>query len=69
MDFTAEERRQLAKKGLALPDGSYPIRNKRDLARAILAFGRASDPEKVKRWIIKRAKELGGTNLLPEGWV
>lgn len=67
-DISTEARKAAADRDEALPDGSYPIRNKADLQRAIQAFGRASDKEKVKRWIIKRAKELDAVDLLPESW-
>lgn len=68
MDFSQEQRDRLANQGHAMPDGGYPIRNKQDLARAILAFGRAKDPAAVKRWIIKRARELGAVDMLPSVW-
>lgn len=68
-DVSAEERERLAEGGQAMPDGSYPIANKQDLRNAILAFGRAKDPEAVKRHIIRRAKKLGATDLLPEKWI
>ena len=38
-DFTAEERKKLAEKGEAMPDGSYPIANKEDLKNAVLSWG------------------------------
>ncbi len=65
-----EERKKLAKKGQALPDGSYPIRNASDLKNAIRAFGRAkaSERAKVRKHIVKRARALGKTNLIPENW-
>ena len=68
--FTDEERAKLAKKGEALPDGSFPIRNKQDLKNAIKAYGRASmkDRPEVRKHIIKRAKDLGATDLVPEVW-
>lgn len=67
-DFSTKERKALAKKGEAMPDGSYPIRNKQDLKDAIQAIGRAKDPEAVKRHIKKRAAALDATNSLPEDW-
>jgi hypothetical protein len=67
-DFSAEEREKLASEGKALPDGSYPIANESDLHNAIQAFGRAKDKSAVKAHIIKRAKALGLTSALPEGW-
>lgn len=67
-EFTEEERKKLAKEGLALPDGSFPIRNKQDLKDAIHAIGLARSYSKTKKWIIKRAKELDAVDLLPEKW-
>lgn len=67
-EFTEEERKKLAKEGLALPDGSFPIRNKQDLKDAIHAIGLARSYSKTKKWIIKRARELDAVDLLPEKW-
>jgi hypothetical protein len=63
-------RDKAADKGHAMPDGSFPIRDRRELAKAIKAFGRAKDSKKpaVKRHIKKRAKALGATSLLPDSW-
>lgn len=66
--FSAEERRDLAKKGLAKPDGSYPIRNRSDLQHAIEAWGRGGSTRSDKDWIIKRAKALGAEADLPDDW-
>jgi peptidoglycan hydrolase-like protein with peptidoglycan-binding domain len=66
--FTAAQRSKLADSGAALSDGSYPIRNASDLRNAIQAIGRAKDPARAKRHIIKRAKALGLTSMLPDGW-
>lgn len=63
--FSTEEREKLAKTGEALPDGSYPIRNKRDLINAIKSQGRGlrnATPKRVREvlnHIKKRANELG----------
>ncbi len=67
-DVSTEERRKLADEGKAMPDGSFPIANVDDLRNAIQAIGRASDPDAVKRFIKKRAKELGESQLIPEDW-
>lgn len=67
-EFTEEERKKLAEEGLALPDGSFPIRNKQDLKDAIKAIGLARSYSKIKKWIIKRARELDAVDLLPEKW-
>jgi hypothetical protein len=69
MDFSNDTRKALAKKGQAMPDGAYPIRNVADLKRAIQAFGRSKNPDKTKRWIKRRARELGREDLIPEDWV
>lgn len=68
-DFNTMQRRRLAAKNQALPDGSFPIRNVADLKRAIQSYGRAKDKIRAKAWIIKRARALGATDLLPEGWI
>lgn len=69
---TKKVRKVLASEGKAMPNkesgGSFPIRDVADLRRAIKAFGRAKDKPAAKRHIIKRARALGATNLLPETW-
>lgn len=67
-EFSEKQRKKLAKKKEAQPDGSFPIRNVADLKNAIQAVGRSKDIEKTKRWIKKRAKELGKEDLLPDTW-
>lgn len=68
-DFSHSERKDLAKKGEAMPNGEYPIRNSQDLKDAIKLSGASDMPkEKVKAWIKKRAKELGLESELPEEW-
>ena len=67
--FTPAERAAMAKSGHALPDGSYPITNGVDLANAIKAYGRAKNQAAVKAHIIKRAKAMNLTNMLPSGWM
>jgi len=65
---TVEQRRAWARKGIALPDGSFPIPNVAFLRKAIHAYGRAGNKARAKAHIIRRARALGATNLLPEGW-
>ena len=67
--FSEERRMELAKDGMALPDGSYPIVNESDLRNAIQAFGRAKDKEAAKRHIMKRARALKLESLIPANWV
>jgi hypothetical protein len=67
-EFSDEKRKELAGKGHALPDGSFPIENITDLHNAIQSIGRAKNYSKVRLHIISRAKDLGATNILPEDW-
>lgn len=66
--FTADQRKTAAKKGAAMPDGSFPILTEQDLKNAIHAIGRAKDPAAAKTHIKKRARALGLTDLLPDDW-
>lgn len=68
-DFTTKMREKLTDKGQAMPGGGFPIRNQQDLKNAIQAYGRAKNKPAAMAWIIKRAKALGLTDILPEGWV
>jgi hypothetical protein len=52
-------RQEAEGKGEAMPGGRFPIRNTSDLSNAKHAFGRANDKPAVKRWINKRARDLG----------
>lgn len=69
--ITAEQRREWAEEGIALPDGSYPIPNREFLRKAIGALGRAAqndEYERVRRHIIKRARALNALDELPGDW-
>lgn len=67
-ELDTAERRRLADKGQALPDGSFPIRHREDLHDAIQSYGRAKDRAEAKRWITRRAKELNAQGELPGDW-
>jgi hypothetical protein len=67
-EFSDSERKDLASHGQAQSDGSYPIRNKADLHNAIQDFGRSKDKGKTKAWIVRRARALGATSMLPDSW-
>ena len=67
--YNEESRAEMAKRGMALPDGSYPIKDVADLRNAIQAYGRAKDKEATKAHIIKRAMALGAEDMIPENWV
>lgn len=61
-----KERESLASEGNANPDGSFPIKNKSDLANARQAIGRSKNPGKTRKLIARRARELGVK--LPDKW-
>jgi len=74
---TAMERRSLAKMGIAMPDGSYYIRNSGELSDAIKAVGRSTPNEgqtaeerrnEIRRHCIKRARALHLENMIPDTW-
>ena len=65
-EFSEEQRKALADKGYALPDGSFPIENIEDLKNAIQAYGRAKDHGLAAKHIQKRAKALGEPELIPD---
>ena len=73
-DYSSDQREALGKRGHAFRNGngewSYPIANEQDLRNAIQAFGRAAegDRSRLKAYIRKRARELGKTDLIPDGW-
>lgn len=70
--MSQDGRDMLAKKGAAMEGGRFPITNKDDLQNAIRAVGRAKGGESgraaVRRFIIKRAKALGLSNMIPISW-
>ena len=67
-DFSQGERKKMAGKGQAKSDGSFPIKNEQDLKNAIRLAGNAKDPAAARRHIIRRARALGLSNLIPDSW-
>ncbi len=66
---SAEARRKYAKTGVALSDGSFPIADEGHLRSAIGRLKQyGGDKAAAKRHIIKRARSLGLTHLLPAKW-
>ena len=63
--FSEKERKSEARTGVAMRDGSFPIRNKQDLANARQAIGRANPGKRpaVRAHIAARAKALGVSSL------
>ena len=60
-EFSEEQRRALAAKGQALPDGSYPMPDCDAVRRAHEAYGRAPAGHRaaVRELANKRNRELG----------
>jgi hypothetical protein len=67
-EFPAAERERDTEAGVAMPDGSYPIRNANDVANAVRDFYRSGQKPDVKAHIIARAKAIGAENALPDEW-
>ena len=72
-DLSTQQRARLADQGKAMPGGRFPIRNRDDLLDAIRAVGRVRpDTEEaraqVRRFIIRRARDLGLGHLIPATW-
>jgi hypothetical protein len=67
--YTQPERDEMAKEGIAMPDGSLPIADADDLKNAVQAFGRAKDKKKARAHIMKRARALAEDGLIPENWM
>ena len=65
------DREEMAKKGQALPDGSFPIKSAEDVRAAVHAYGRAkeSNRAKVRKHIMKRARSLKVAHMIPEEWL
>jgi uncharacterized membrane protein YkoI len=66
--YDEDERMEMAKGGMAMADGSYPIKDEEDLKNAIMAYGRAKDKTKAMAHIKKRAMELDKEDMLPAEW-
>jgi len=67
-DYSSKEREMLARRDMALPDGSFPIVTVADLRNAIQSVGRSSNYSRARNHIIRRAEALNRTDLLPEEW-
>ena len=67
--YSEETRMELAKEGISMEDGSFPIKDEADLRNAIRAYGRAKDKDAAKAHIMKRAMALKLEELIPLNWV
>lgn len=74
---TTKQRQQFSKAGVAMPDGSFYIRNAADLSNAIGSVGRAtpnaSESEvarrnSVRRHVMARARALKLSHMIPNTW-
>lgn len=77
--YSTADRRALARTGAALPPKQsgasprFPINNAKDLQNAKRAVGRATpktagEHNKVRRHIIRRARALGLSSMIPDNW-
>jgi hypothetical protein len=71
--YSADDMKALLAKGHAMKNASgepsYPIADISDLKKAIKAVGRGkAGHDAIRRHIIKRAKALGASNLIPDNW-
>ena len=62
-------RNELAKAGIAMPDGSFPILGHNDLMNSVQASKRAVNQKDVREHIILRAKTIGYEASIPPSWV
>jgi hypothetical protein len=67
-DYSTAQREAMAENNTAMPDGSFPIANAKDLSNAIQSVGRAKDYNAAKQHIMRRARALGLVDQLPEDW-
>lgn len=58
-NFSSARRKELAKSGSALPDGSFPIENCEDHKNARILLGKAKNKAKAAAHIAKRGAALG----------
>lgn len=66
--MSADKRKELAEDGVAMEDGSFPVRNKSDLQRAIRLLGNQGRPVDARDHVISRAREIGLSKLIPSQW-
>jgi hypothetical protein len=68
-DLSAGGRKKAAASGAAMEDGSYPIKTKADLRKAIKAVGRGgTEHDKIRKHVMTRAKALGLEAMVPTNW-
>ncbi len=66
---SADQRKEDAKSGVAMPNGDFPIPDEGHLKSAVGRLGNYSgDKGAARKHIVKRARALKLTNLLPDDW-
>jgi hypothetical protein len=66
---SADQRKEDAKSGVAMPNGDFPIPDEGHLKSAVGHFGNyKGDKGAARKHIVKRARALKLTNLLPDDW-
>lgn len=67
--YNQSVRDTMAKSGAAMSDGSFPIADVTDLRCVIRAVSRGgTDHDAVRAHVIKRAKTLGHSDMVPDNW-
>ncbi len=67
--YSVRQRRVMVGRGQAMADGSYPVKSRADLRRAIRAVGRGgADHDAIRCHIVQRATALGLTAMVPDNW-
>lgn len=67
--YSTDQRREAAKSGAAMKDGSYPILNRADLADVIGRIDKTKNPAAVKAHLISRARAMDALSMIPDEWV
>jgi hypothetical protein len=67
-EFSGAQREKDAEQGVAMPDGSYPIRSAKDVENAVRDYYRSGKKAEVKAHILARAKAIGAESALPDDW-
>lgn len=62
------QRRDWERNGYAMRDGAFPIPNVPALRTALQAYGFAENKPAARRFIIRRARALSRTDVLPDPW-
>jgi hypothetical protein len=72
--YSDEEMKALGEKGHAFKNGdgkwAYPVSDSEDLDNAVKAYGRCmpGDKDRLKAYLMKRAKDLNAEDMIPAAW-